>query len=620
MEFGADTPSYLEAPLQKHSSKNHSKSSTYTMEDWFKVLDDNLMSATKKGYGRSLDKEQNNEEMLDVCREIVSTKARRWKSLMLDQISHPQKNSRRRRWVEEIYNSFQRERKHDQVRSRLCRTPQMLKRIFIVIVSDTRKDLTRAKREYYHITGNAAEEEKLSEDLRDVINTQKDALEKFAHRPEPYDAPWTSTKLTTHPIPKGVMALLYNSDSNSETVQDMVRMMNSGARTEEFQGELDMQSALHASRYPSNDFFPQYYMSRPWGPKELDHGLKNSDLVKMCQVFTPVQNVLYGLKRVPCEIKDYETKDDDDDEENVDHNVDSDDDNIRVQSRLNESAFLPEVSPCDLTGRQQDLIWNCSIPLWFGSMYWAFSAPSDTAKKAMIEHWHSSFILSSHGISSDGRSFIETVVPLFSLLVNHHSAKDSGSGLQMHFKIQDDQIRICRLGYIELESSSRSIQIAIDLKEQGPDGDAHEVLREVATSKSLAKHFMYSDNILDTGGTFDVRCTSVAQESEDYMVVSDSCSTNEAMHKVIIPPFFLTEVKEKHATYALTWHPEYKKGVPCHLKRVLDCYRSHCINTQKMYSDLAPHNMLLHRHEALHSEPSYRKIKHSPYESMFNRR
>jgi len=342
----------------------------------------------------------------------------------------------------------------------------------------------------------------------------------------------------------------------------------------------------------------------------------------MCKVFAPVQNVLYGLKRVPCEIKDYETKDDDDDdEENLDHNVDSDDDNIRVQSRLNESAFLPEVSPCDLTGRQQDLIWNCSIPLWFGSMYWAFSAPSDTAKKAMIEHWHSSFILSSHGISSDGRSFIETVVPLFSLLVQNHSAKDQGSGLQMHFKIQDDQIRICRLGTIDIEASSRrSIQIAMDLNEQGPDGEAHQVLKEVAESKNLAKYFSYSDGIFGGATNFEARCRMVAQESEDYMVVSDSCSTNEAMHKVIIHPFFLTEVGKKNATYALTWHPDYKKGVPCHLKRVLDCYRSHCINTQKLYSDLARHNMLLHRQEALHSEPSYRKRINSPYESMFSRR
>ena len=619
MEFGEETPSYLEAPLQKQSSKNPSK--TISMDDWFKVLDDNLMSATSKGYGNSFNKEQNREELIDMCREIISTKTRRWKSLMLDQIPHPQKHSRSRKWIEDIHNSFVRERKHDEVRARVCRSPQMLKRIFIVIVSDTRKDLTRAKREYYHITGNAAEEEKLSEDLKDVINTQKDALEKFAHRPEPYDAPWTSTRLTSNPMPKGVMALLYDESSSNETVQDMVRMMNSGARTEEFAGELDMQTALHQTRYPSNDFFPQYYMSRPWGPKELDHGLKNSQLIQMCRVFKPVQNVLYGLKRLPCEIKDYNTDDDEDDEEDVvDHNVDSDDEHIRVQSRLNESVFLPDVAPCDLSGRQQDLIWNCSIPLWFGSMYWGFSAPSDNSKKALVEYWHSSFILSSHGISSDGRSFVETVVPFFSLLALKHSSSNPNTGLQMHFRIHEDQIQIRRLAELTLEEPARkSIEIATELTNADLGNSLETTLHDVATAKDLYKHFMYSENVL-TGVNALARCTLVAADSDDYMVVSDSCATIEAMHKVLIVPFFLTEVEGKDKTYALTHHPSYKKGVPCHLKRVVDCYRSHCINTQKLYSEISKHNMLLHRHESLHAEPSYRKRLLGPYQSIFTRR
>ena len=601
----SNTPSYLSgaipaqiARVPTHATERHKSrprsTSRYSLENWFEELQSDLISATGN-------QDSSRQRLSQIALDVITQKVNKWKKRML---ADPQRTfSRNTHWVNQIVNCFKYSDEHNELRSTMLKTPRMLKKVFMVVVGDSSKDLSRGRREYYNLTGDDEDDEKIVKRNAKMSRSHVDQI--IAVSQSNYTGgrtPWTlQSKLTSNALPHSMVIQLHDAVGNeyadNNTIKDMFEMMQRGAKWSEFSIEPEMLKEIDIGQADS-DFFRQSSMSRPFGPKVSDPRVTTDLLKKWCKIFAPIRDVLYGAESSACS-----TYEDLVDEDPVVYDNDDDDD---LDQRQRESMFMPEVPTAELTGMQRDFIWTCMSPVFLGVMYPWFSRPNDEARRKMTDFYHSSFFLSAHGLSPVGREFVCGVVPFFAQVVSamrSENKKNPGSqkGVHMRFTVDEEEhcrrIFINQLGDWTDYEEKTSYEMAKWLENDVSPGGL-SLTKASPEVINLQKYIKYKDAVapVTTPTDWDT-FTDDKTEHGGYVCCWDGLVAET-------PQFHMCR---KDNQYFMSWHPLLKNGIPCHNKNIIDCYRKHFENVNNLFTNVAEHNMRLFRREFLYSDTSQYK-------------
>lgn len=596
----SNTPSYLSGAIPAqiervttHGSerqKSHPRNtSRYSLENWFGELQSDLISATGN-------QESSRQRLSQIALDVITQKVNKWKKRML---ADPQRTvSRNTHWVNQIVNCFRYSDEHNPLRSTMLKTPRMLKKVFMVIVGDSSKDLTRARREYYNLTGDDEDDEKIVKRNAKMSRSHVDQVIAFIQ--SNYTGgrtPWTlQSKLTSNALPHSMVIQLHDAVGNeyadNNTIKDMFEMMQRGAKWSEFSIEPEMLKEIDIGQADS-DFFRQSSMSRPFGPKISDPRVTTDLLKKWCKIFEPIRDILYGAETSTCS-----TYEDLPEEDPMIHDNDDEDE---LDQRQRESMFMPEVPSAELTGMQRDFIWTCMSPVFLGVMYPWFSRPNDEARRKMTDFYHSSFFLSAHGLSPVGREFVCGVVPFFAQVVSLVRATNktnpgSHTGVHMRFTVDEEEhcrrIMINQLSeWTEYEETS-SYEMAKSLDNDQNLGSILSLAKNSTPVNNLEKYIKYNKDSVEWD-----KFKGATPDEGGYVCCWDGLVAETPQFHMI----------KKDGEYYISWHPLLKNGIPCHNKSIIDCYRKHFENVNNLFTNVAEHNMRLFRREFLYSDTSQYK-------------